>query len=123
MWWTLLTVWTVIILGITVLPLANFVGHAHWDQVDWIPFHIDRLDFYDMVGNVAMFVPLGYFLRRAVLVRSRRLAWTLILLFAAGLATGLEFYQVFCHNRVPSTTDIVSNFFGAIIGAAISEST
>ncbi len=123
MWWTVLALWTSIILGVTVLPLANYVGHSHWDQVRWIPFYGHRLDFYDILSNMALFIPFGYLLRRAVHKWSRKHAWELLLLLAVGLATGIEFYQVYCHNRIPSATDICSNCFGAIIGAAISEGT
>ncbi|MDH3443769.1 MAG: VanZ family protein [Deltaproteobacteria bacterium] len=123
MWWALWAAWIFVILGITVLPLENFVGHTHWDQVSWTPFFGHRLELYDIVGNMVMFIPFGYFLRRAATPRTRKRAWVLTLLLAAGVSTGLEFYQVFCHNRIPSTTDICSNFFGAIIGGLLSEST
>ncbi len=28
----------VVIVAVTMWPPSTFVGHSHWDQVEWIPF-------------------------------------------------------------------------------------
>ncbi len=66
-----LILWIVLILMVGVLPLSNFVGHTHWEYIKWIPTVEDLRSpkylidiFSDIVGNTALFFPLGYFLRR-----------------------------------------------------------
>lgn len=122
MWWILWAAWTIVILGVTLPPFKFFVGHAHWDMVRWIPFYDHPLVLFDVIANIILFVPFGCFLKRALSGRSGREAWILTFLLAGGISTGIEIYQIFCHNRVPSTTDIVTNLFGAIIGVLLSES-
>ena len=121
MWWILWATWNIVILVFTVLPLENFVGHAHWDNVRWIPLYDHPSVLFDIAANVALFVPFGYLLKRALSGRSGRQTWILTFLLAGGISTGVEFYQVYCHNRFPSTTDIGSNLLGAIIGVLLSE--
>ena len=118
-----LILWIVLILMVGVLPLSNFVGHTHWEYIKWVPTAEDLRSpkylidiFSDIVGNTALFFPLGYFLRRLLFSSSpiRRL------LFAAGmgvtLSLGIEFYQVYCHNRFPSIFDVITNVAGTLMG-------
>jgi glycopeptide antibiotics resistance protein len=121
MWWILWGTWNTVILGFTVLPFENFVGHAHWDKVRWIPFYDHSSVLFDMIANIIFFVPFGYLLKRALSGRSGRQTWILTFLLAGGISTGIELYQIFCHNRILSTTDIVINLLGAIIGVLLSE--
>jgi glycopeptide antibiotics resistance protein len=103
----------------TVLPLENFAGHAHWDMVRWIPFYDHPIAPIDIIANIALFVPFGYLLMRALLFHIVRHTSLFILLFAAAISTGVEVYQVYCHNRIPSTTDIITNILGAICGLTL----
>ena len=48
MWWILWGTWNIVILGFTVLPVENFVGHAHWDKVRWIPLYDHPLVLFDI---------------------------------------------------------------------------
>jgi glycopeptide antibiotics resistance protein len=118
-----LILWIVLILMVGVLPLSNFVGHAHWEYIKWVPTVEDLrspkylLDiFSDIVGNTMLFFPLGYFLRRLLTSSSpsRRL------LLAAGiggtLSLSIELYQVYCHSRFPSIFDVITNVTGTFIG-------
>ena len=102
-----------------VLPLSNFVGHSHWEYIKWVPtvedLHSPKylIDiFSDIVGNTALFFPLGYFLSRLLTSSSPSRQ----LLLAAGiggtLSLGIEFYQVYCHNRFPSIFDVITNVTG-----------
>ena len=119
MWWSLWLIWTTVIVSVTTLPWSNYVGHPHWSSVRWIPFHDPPLALFDIVANVALFVPLGFFFTRALPnVSLRRRA--LLTLFSALLLSGsVEYFQVYCHNRIPSTTDILTNVLGAGLGAML----
>jgi glycopeptide antibiotics resistance protein len=118
-----LVVWIVLILMIGILPLSDFVGHSHWEYIKWVPTADDLRSpaylfdiFTDIVGNTALFVPIGFFLSRLLfsVPRSRQL------LFAAGLSAvlslSIEFYQVYCHSRFPSLFDVATNVLGALLG-------
>jgi glycopeptide antibiotics resistance protein len=122
-----LILWIVLTLMVGVLPLSNFVGHAHWEYIKWVPTVEDLrspkylLDiFSDIVGNTMLFFPLGYFLRRLLTSSSssRRL------LLAAGiggtLSLSIELYQVYCHSRFPSIFDVITNVTGTLIGVHFS---
>jgi glycopeptide antibiotics resistance protein len=106
--------WTTVIVCVTTLPWKNFVGHPHWDHVRWIPFQEHRLALFDIVANVLLFVPFGYFLTRALPRRSR--AWPRTFALAAALSASVECFQVYCHHRIPSTADILTNVLGAGLG-------
>jgi glycopeptide antibiotics resistance protein len=120
MWLKLWLIWIVVILGLTTMPWMNFVGHSHWDQVRWIPFYDHPLAMSDILANVVLFVPFGFFLGRALPGASPKRVWTLTLLLSAALSTSVEFFQVYCHNRIPSITDICTNLLGAVFGVLLS---
>jgi hypothetical protein len=46
---------------------------------------------------------------------------TTVVLIAAGVSLSLEFFQVFCHNRTPSMTDVICDTIGGCLGAYFSE--
>ena len=117
----------VFILAVGVLPLSNFVGHSHWEYIKWVPTAEDLRSpkylidiFCDIVGNTVLFFPLGYFLSRLLTSSSRARR----LLLAAGiggtLSLGIEFYQVYCHNRFPSIFDVITNVTGTLMGVHFS---
>lgn len=101
-------------------PLSNFVGHPHWDYIRWIPFQdfsLSRHMLKDVLGNMLWFVMLGYLLHHQLSKErdSHRVIVTSIL--AAGMVSlSAEFFQVFCHNRISSMTDVVCNVLGAGLG-------
>jgi glycopeptide antibiotics resistance protein len=124
-----LILWIVFILMVGVLPLSNFVGHSHWEYIKWAPTAEDirspkyLIDiFSDIVGNTALFFPLGYFLSRLLTSSSPSRQ----LLLAAGiggtLSLGIEFYQVYCHNRFPSIIDVITNVTGSLMGVHFTRS-
>jgi glycopeptide antibiotics resistance protein len=110
-----------LIVGITTMPWSNYVGHPHWDQVRWIPFY-PPLAFLDILGNVVLFLPFGYFFPRALRGSSSGRSWGLPVLLATALSTAVELFQVYTHNRMPATTDICTNLLGAMSGLAIHRS-
>lgn len=113
--------WAVGIMMIGILPLSNFVGHAHWEYIKWTPTFDNlrsRRYLFDMAANTILFIPFGYFVARSIgnpPARGLRIAVG----SAALLSSTIEFYQVYCHNRNPSTLDIATNILGSLIGAAV----
>ena len=107
-----------------VWPLENYVGHTHWQYIKWVPTAEDLrsskylLDiFTDIIGNTLLFFPFGYSVGR--LLNHRTPGRQLIVAAALGgaLSLGIEYYQVYCHNRFPSVLDVVTNVSGSWIGA------
>ena len=123
-----LILWIVFILLVGVLPLRNFVGHAHWEYIKWVPIPTVEdlrspkylLDISsDIIGNALLFLPLGYFLRR-LLTSSSPIRQLLIAAGIGGtLSLSIELYQVYCHNRFPSIFDIITNVTGTLIGVRL----
>lgn len=110
--------WIGVIIGAGILPLQNFVGHPHWELIQWtIPAQqwTARRFYFDVVANVILFLPLGLLLTRlspssTPEIRSRTLGIGLL------LSAGIEGFQIFCHNRHPSIYDIMTNLAGTWIG-------
>jgi glycopeptide antibiotics resistance protein len=123
-----LILWVVFTLMMGVLPLKNFVGHSHWEYITWVPIPTVEdlrspkylLDISsDIVGNILLFLPLGYVLRR-VLTSSNPSRQLLIAAGIGGtLSLSIELYQVYCHNRFPSIFDVITNVTGTVIGVRV----
>ena len=121
MWRLLWILWVLLVVLVTTIPWSEFQGHSHWDMVRWIPFEdaaLTRRSFFDIVTNVLLFVPFGYCYVRFQ-PRVDRGTFLRLILLAATLSGGGELFQVFCHNRIPSMTDISTNIIGAAIGSVI----
>jgi glycopeptide antibiotics resistance protein len=103
-----------------LLPLSNFAGHPHWDLIRWIPFQdfsLSRNMLKDVIGNILWFMVFGYLLRYQ-LKNDSRTPWIIatIIAVAGGVSFLIEFFQVFCHNRIPAMTDVVCDVLGAGLG-------
>ena len=73
---------------------------------------------FDLSSNVAVYVPLGFFLTLAL----HRLPWRftapiIAALIAAGVSCCLESIQTWLPSRVPSNLDLACNSLGGLIGA------
>jgi glycopeptide antibiotics resistance protein len=95
-------------------PWSNFVGHSHWVLVEWVPFSRGVFPF-DIVANIALFVPLGLTLGWHRSSRTRLAA----VLLGALLSLSIEVFQVFTHGRIATITDVLTNTCGAAIGASL----
>ena len=119
----LLPLWVLFIALVGTLPFTNFVGHSHWEYVQWLPtaenFRSRRF-LFDIVANMALFLPLGYFLDRSLFATTARRSLFIAAGAAGLLSLSMEWFQVYCHNRHPSLTDVVSNVTGSLIGAFLS---
>lgn len=73
---------------------------------------------FDLLTNVAVYLPLGFFLTLALTRLPGRLtAPVLATLLAAALSFGLEAAQTWLPSRVPSNVDFASNACGGLLGA------
>lgn len=110
--------WIAVILAAGMLPLRNYVGHAHWNAIHWtIPaadWHSRRL-YFDLIANMALFFPLGLLLTRHAGACTKRMVW-MSLGSGLFLSAGIEGFQIFCHHRHPSPYDILSNVTGTGLG-------
>lgn len=98
-----------------VVPWTDFVGHSHWGFVRWVPFVSPPIVPIDLVGNVMLFIPFGGAI--ALNWSTRQMVRAGALAFTVSLAA--EWAQVYCHNRFPSSTDIICNVVGALIGVYV----
>jgi glycopeptide antibiotics resistance protein len=118
-WTVLWMTWLTTVIYILTYPLTKFDGYPHWDNIRWIPFeqlHFSTTDIFETTANILIFVPLGYLTVRAWRTRTNHplfLACLVSLLCSASA----EFYQLFCQDRVPATTDLITNLIGGAIGA------
>lgn len=87
--------------------------HSHWRRVAWIPFFTGEVRLRDLVLNVLLYVPLGWFTPGATR-RSR--IWT-TLAVALVVSGAMEMAQVWSHSRFPSMTDTAMNLIGAVTGS------
>jgi glycopeptide antibiotics resistance protein len=97
--------------------------------ITWAPFDFAWQPAYalttvwtwsDLVLNVVMFVPLGFFFQSAH-ARSGAHAWWVVGLLGAALSAGIEGGQLFLASRYTSHLDVVTNGLGAALGARVFE--
>jgi glycopeptide antibiotics resistance protein len=119
----LLPLWALLIALVGTFPFTNFVGHSHWEYIQLLPTadnFLSRSFLFDVVANMTLFLPLGYLLNQSHTTTKAQRS----LFFAAGVAfllsLSIEWFQVYCHNRHPSPTDVLSNVTGGLIGAYLS---
>lgn len=113
------------IIGVTTWPWNDFRGHPHWEHVAWIPFSdvvLSFSSFLNILGNILLFIPLGYLWVNLRGLGSAAPNWS-GLLVAFFFSASIELYQVFCHNHFPSVTDLCCNVIGTGIGVQMKQST
>jgi VanZ family protein len=73
---------------------------------------------FDLAANVAVYLPLGFFLTLALRgVPGRFTALVLAALLSGALSLGLEAAQTWLPSRVPSNVDLACNTLGGLLGA------
>ena len=111
--------WLTAVLLVISLPWPNFDGTPHWNSVQWVPFtHLNwhRAVLAEAALNMLAFVPVGYLsVRSFLLCRRHPLLVASFLGFVSSFT--IEAYQLFCQDRVPSTSDILTNVAGTAMGA------
>lgn len=101
-------------LGLIIGSPHYFVGHPHWRRIVWVPYSESRLSPEDVIVNLLVFFPFGFLWafgnRRGAQALAR------VGLLVTALSVACEFYQIFCHERFPSATDVVDNSLGVFAG-------
>ena len=73
---------------------------------------------FDLAANVAVYLPLGFFLTLALSrLPGRTTAAAVATLLAGGISFGLEAVQTWLPSRVPSNLDLACNTLGGLLGA------
>ena len=73
---------------------------------------------FDLAANVAVYLPLGFFLTLALSrLPGRFTAAVVATLLAGGISVGLEAVQTWLPSRVPSNLDLACNTLGGLLGA------
>jgi glycopeptide antibiotics resistance protein len=113
-----LLLWTLLIVAVT-LPWYGFQLTPRWSAIRVLPPHIlgRRKAILDIVLNVALYVPFGYWMIRPGKTSAARIGKVIVIAFLLSLFA--ETSQVFSRNRFPSATDLVTNTIGAGIGALL----
>lgn len=109
----LLLGWVVILLAVLV-PWGDITDHTHWTKVIWIPFGPPFRPF-DIVGNVLAFVPFGALWQRSRF-RQRWLGGATAVAAGSALSFCAEVVQLYSHSRFPSSTDVITNAVGIVVG-------
>ncbi|KAB2926684.1 MAG: VanZ family protein [Dechloromonas sp.] len=77
---------------------------------------------FDLLANIAVYLPLGFFLTLAVRrLPGRFTAPLLATVLAATVSFGLEAVQTWLPSRVPSNLDLACNAIGGLVGAALAQ--
>ncbi|MBK6355827.1 MAG: VanZ family protein [Betaproteobacteria bacterium] len=77
---------------------------------------------FDLAANVAVYLPLGFFLTLALSsLPGRFTALILAVLLAGGVSFSLESVQTWLPSRVPSNLDLACNALGGLLGAALAK--
>ena len=92
-------------------------NHSHWSRVQWIPFVTPPIKLIDIVVNILLYMPFGYWFVRA----GGRQRTGLAAVCAAALSLVTEWTQLYSHSRFPSLTDVTNNIIGSALGAWIAK--
>jgi glycopeptide antibiotics resistance protein len=111
---TLFTLWAIAISGVTV-PWLD-LHRTPLLRVALIPFVSPPVSIIDIVANIALFVPFGFFLGR---MRPEAGVLRRAALWAAVFSVLLETSQLFSRGRIVSGTDVATNVIGAVVGAQL----
>lgn len=107
--------------GVNLVPLRHH-GYAFEALLRGSPnkAEILRYLFFDVVGNVVLFVPLGLSVAGTLGRQASLLARLLVpVLFAAVLSTGIEVLQLIVPGRATDVDDVLFNSLGAGLGGLL----
>ena len=110
-----LLLWTCLIAAVTV-PWTDMQNHTHWRKVQWIPFVSPPVKLIDIIVNILLYLPFGYWFRKQA---SDDHAWWRGCVYALALSLVTEWTQLYSHSRFPSLTDTTCNLGGTAIGAVL----
>ena len=83
------------------VPLWSFLDREYWQQI---------------LLNVALFVPMGYYLTDALSDRRHTFIWSIII--ALSVSASIEIIQFVSYRGTMDVDDLISNVAGALLGAS-----
>jgi len=108
-----------VIVAATTAPWNNFeIASVNWSRINWMPyspFGLRISSIKDVVENLLLYIPFGYFLVKGRGDRNRLLLLSVVV-WAGALSIATEVAQIFQPRRFPSATDVVNNIIGALLG-------
>lgn len=121
--------WSAVI-ALVSFPFESFQTHAHWDKIGWIPFYSWPVRVFDILGNLALYFPLGLLAARpgrfgstgiapSRSPESSRAPYVTVGIASFLLSLAMETIQDFSHSRFPAATDVVCNVSGALLGVFV----
>lgn len=115
----LLALTSALILYGTLYPFDFAVGAHPGDVVSLLTSSLNaRPGRGDILSNVVLFLPFGFFAMQAWLPRAPRLVRLfVVLIMGAALSLGIECSQVYLPHRTPSLYDLALNVLGTLCGA------
>lgn len=102
-----------------VIPAKYFVLHPVFLRSPWRAYRNNWPYWQDMLVNVVGFVPLGLFLAAYFSQRNASNAFLIAALFGIATSFTIEGLQYFLPTRDSGATDLITNEFGTVIGAAL----
>ena len=96
-----------------VLPWRSYQDHSHWQRVQLVPFASPPVRLRDVIGNILLYVPFGFFNTAST---GRRGVWKWGMGCALALALATELTQVYSHGRFPSMQDCTDELPGCCAG-------
>lgn len=120
-WRMMLGLWLVSVLLVISLPWSKYDGVPHWKNLKLVPFEdydIHPSGLTEAALNIVAFIPIGYLAIRSFCPSDHRRIFLAFLLGAVS-SFGIESYQLLCHDRVPSITDVLMNVGGTGIGVCL----
>lgn len=112
---------TAVYMLIVIVALVVPASPPHLQRGYLLDMPLGRRLAGDLALNVALFVPIGWGLRRALrpLAGTSRRSMILAVVLAAAFSLAMETVQAWLPNRYSSLLDVVSNTLGATAGAWI----
>ena len=96
--------------------------HKEFLIAPWKDLSYDRPDYSDIAVNILGFIPFGFcfFLHRRSVKPRRLLAnFVFVVLVGALVSLTIEIIQAWLPSRTSSATDLLTNIFGALLGAVL----
>ena len=109
---------SVLVLYGTLYPFDFMVGAHPGDIIDLFAASLRRPPGRgDVLSNVVLFLPFGFFAMQSLLRVPRLLRLILVVLFGTALSLAIECTQSYLPDRVTSVSDLALNAFGSLVGA------
>ncbi|MCA9473120.1 MAG: VanZ family protein [Nitrospirales bacterium] len=118
-WKKLLWLWIIVVIGVTTSPWDQIVTHTHFDKINWIPLYGHAFSISDIIGNILLFAPVGWFYVNSRPDLKKRRVLINIFVISACLSLFAECSQIFIHTRYPATADWLCNTAGGILGGLV----